>query len=95
MSNRRNSKIRALTGLMNAQARHVNARARQSEASADNARLELDGQRFNDAVAQRERFVDVVEQGRIDYEVKVFEYERVLHADKPSTRSTFTKGTQA
>ncbi|WP_037204738.1 hypothetical protein [Rhodococcus opacus] len=86
MSNRRNGKIRALAGLVDAQARH-------SAAEADRARLELDGRRFDDAVHQRERFVDIVEQGHADYEVKVFEYQRLLQADKPST--DFRKGNPA
>lgn len=68
---RRTAKIRALTGLVHAQARQV-------EAEVGKAQVELDTRRFDDMVTQRDRFTVVLQRAREERAVQVFEYRRLL-----------------
>lgn len=67
----RRAQIRALAGL-------VNAQARASEAELGKARVEFAARCFADQVAQRDRFIEVLDRGRAQHAVQVFEYRRLL-----------------
>lgn len=85
MSNRRNRKIRDLTRLVHAQARHAGAQARQVDAQArqvdaenTRARIGLEQQQLNDAIARRERYVALLDQQHVHNEIRAFNYLRLL-----------------
>lgn len=78
MSNRRNRKIRDLTRLVHAQARHAGAQARQVDAENTRARIGLEQQQLNDAIARRERYVALLDQQHVHNEIRAFNYLRLL-----------------
>ncbi|MFV9459214.1 MULTISPECIES: hypothetical protein [Rhodococcus] len=81
-----NRKISAITGL-------VHAQSRQLEAETGKARIELDTRRFDDAVAQRDRYLPIIEQVRERHAARVFDYQRVLQAEKQFTFESRPRGT--
>lgn len=78
MSNRRSREVRNLTRLVDAQARHAGAQARQAEAENARARTNLEAQQLNDAIVRRERYADLIEDQRVQHEIRTFNYLRLL-----------------
>lgn len=72
-----NSRIRAVTGL-------VNARANLAAAEARQAQIALEERRFADATSQRDRFVSVIAEAATEHVVAVFEYQQILSASSPT-----------
>ncbi len=77
-SSRRNARTRAVASLLNAQANLEGARNRR-------AQIELDDKRFDDAVAQRDRYHPVVAESVAAHEVRVFTYEHLIASAYPTT----------
>jgi hypothetical protein len=78
MSSRRSRRFRDMTRLINAQARHAGAQARQAEAENVRAHLEVEERRRLDAIAHQERFVRVLDEQHAHKEVRVFNYLRLI-----------------
>lgn len=86
MSRRRREQIaqmRAAARLVKAHAHLADAQAREASAAVMAARTDLDRQRFTDAVAQRDRFIPVVETAGMRAQIRAFEYEQILAAARP------------
>lgn len=89
MSHRRRQQIaqmRAAARLVNAHAHLADAQAHEAAAAVMAARADLDRQRFADAVAQRDRFIPVVEAAGMRAQIRAFEYEQIL----ATARSQYT-----
>lgn len=84
MSRRRTSKIRAITGLINAQANLAGTQTRL-------AQIELDEKRFEDAVAQRDRFYPIVAEAVAAHEVRVFTYQQLVASAYPTSTPNRTE----
>lgn len=74
---RRTSRIRAVTGLINAQAHLAGTQTRR-------AQIEFDDKRFDDAVAQRDRFYPVVAEAVAAHEVRLFTYQQLIASAYPT-----------
>ncbi|PKZ62832.1 hypothetical protein CYJ73_24985 [Gordonia terrae] len=77
MSRRRTNRIRAITGLINAQANLAGTQTRL-------AQIELDEKRFEDAVAQRDRYYPVVDEAVTAHEVQLFTYQQLVASAYPT-----------